>query len=431
MTMTAIGLVAASLLSTTDPASVLTGVEKTAHFEIRFRPDSRAEASVDRVASLVEGDLEHILKELDLHEFKYTIRLFLYDDVAELQKITGVPSGGHSTTLESHVPHDNDQTRVHELVHVVAEKFTEHGPEPRNLFFAEGLANAVLRFVSGVPVDAVAAFYLKRGELPTLAEIHAIPNFYAWLGQHPGFNGYDVGGSYFRFLLDTYGAAKTRKYYGGVPARQAFGVDLASLEKGWHARLGKVALRPGLQDLLEERAGGRPGALKRSPEATLDDAILGPASEWKSLDGAPIATGDPAKWDGAALVLSGEKNEGDWCFARLGAKPVGDAIVRCEAEPLDSCYGVQIQIGTNCQAMVLRGQGAFLYCESRAVAHDPATSLSIKPVDIVLRRRKGHATVWVDGKLVADADVDGSPAMIGVGCTGGKARIRRIAFRPL
>lgn len=430
-------LLCAALLQAGEPAKVLTGVEKTPHFEIHFRPNSRAEASVDRVAALVEDDLARILKELDLREFRYVIRLFLYDDVAELQKITGVSSGGHSSPLESHVPHDNDQTRVHELVHVVAEKFSESGPEPRNLFFAEGLANAVLRFVHGVSVDAVAAFHEHRGELPPLAEIHAIPDFYAWLGAHPGFDGYDVGGSWFRYLLDTYGAAKTRKYYRGVPAAEAFGASLAVIEKGWHARLDKLTLRPGLEALLEERANGPAAALKHSPEARLTDAILGPASEWKKLDRAPIAKGDPGvpgapgSWENGAVVLSGAKNQGDWCVARLGTEALGDAIVRCQAEPMAGCFGVQIQLGLPCQAMLLRGQGTFLYNEASAVAVDPKTPLGDKPVEIVLRRRQGRASIWVDGKLVAEGEVQAAHALLGVGCTGGKARITKIAVRAL
>src|SRR5262245_23444917 len=118
----------AAVAAAQDPAKVLTGVEKTPHFEIRFRPGSHAEASVDRVAALVEADLKKIVEELAFPEFKHTIRLYLYDDVAELQKVTGVPAAGYSIPLESHVPHDNDQTRLHELVHVVAEKLPEKGP---------------------------------------------------------------------------------------------------------------------------------------------------------------------------------------------------------------------------------------------------------------------------------------------------------------
>src|SRR5262245_18140944 len=102
-----------------EPDRILTGSEKTAHFEIRFRPGSRSEASVDRVAVVAEQDLQKILQELALPDFKHTIRLYLYDDVPELQKITrNSGAAGYSTTLVSHVPHDNDQTRLHELVHV-------------------------------------------------------------------------------------------------------------------------------------------------------------------------------------------------------------------------------------------------------------------------------------------------------------------------
>ncbi|HEX5052956.1 MAG TPA: hypothetical protein VFZ65_14365, partial [Planctomycetota bacterium] len=219
--------------------------ERTEHFAIHCRPGSRAEASVDRTASLVEADLAHILQELGLKEFPHTIDLFLYDDEHDLQQSTGVAASGYSVPLASHVPHDNDQTRVHELVHVVAEKFTEHGPEPRNLFFAEGLANAVLRFVTGVHVDAVAAFHRRRGDLPSLAEVQGAPDFYKWLQQHPHVDGYDVAGSWLRFLLDAYGAEAVRRYYRGVPAREAFGKPLDELEAAWHARLDAVVLRPG------------------------------------------------------------------------------------------------------------------------------------------------------------------------------------------
>jgi hypothetical protein len=430
----ALAIVCATAAFSQNPGTVLTGAEKTAHFQIHFRPGSKAEASVDRVAALVEDDLKRILTELGVTEFRHTIKLYLYDDVEELMKVTGVPAAGYSVPLESHVPHDNDQTRVHELVHVVAEKFTEKGPESRNLFFAEGLANAVLEFVTGVHVDAVAAFYKKRGELPTLAEVHKLDDFYSYLRAHPGFNGYDVAGSYLRYLLDTYGAPKTRKYYCGVPAKEAFGVDLNAIEKGWHARLDKVTLRPGLLALLEERADGPRAALKRSPEAKLTPAILGPAAEWKSLDKATITTPDPGKWDALGdrpwLMLSGDKSQGDWSVARFDGILVGDGMVRCTAEPLDQCYGVQIQLGTNCQAMVLKNQGAFLYGDKGAVAHDPRSQLN-QSVEIVLRRRGAKASVWIDGTLVAEGDVDKNQAVLGVGCVGGRARMSKVAVRKL
>ena len=434
-----VGLLVAALTTieatAQDPAKTLVGVEKTVHFEIRFRPGSRAEASVDRVKALVEDDLALILKELGLTQFQHVIRLFLYDDVAELQKITGVGAAGYSIPLESHVPHDNDQTRVHELVHVVAEKFTEKGPEKRNLFLAEGLANAVLRFVHGVSIDAVAAFHKTRGELPPLAELLGAADFYAWLTRHPGFNGYDVGGSYARFLLDTYGAAKVRKYYCGVPAREAFGADVPSIEKAWHARLDKVTLRPGLLALLEERTDGPAAALRRSPEAKLDEKILGPATAWTKLARATIPKGAPGAWtadpSGApVLALTGTASDGDWCLVRVGDDEHGDAMLRCTAEPGEGCYGLQIRLGPKCQGLVLRGQGAFIYTDVGGIAHDPKTSLGDKPVDIVLRRAKGRAHLWIDGKLVCEAPIDSAAAPISVGSVGGKARFRDLAVRP-
>ena len=117
--------------------------------------------------------------------------------------------------------------------------------------------------------------------------------------------------------------------------KEAFGADVAEIEKGWHKRLDAVVLRPGLFALLEDR-DDPVGALKRSVEAKLSPAMLGPASEWKALDGAEVIAGDPAKWEGTgaagAFVLSGEKSQGDWSVARISVEPLDDAIVRCRAQ---------------------------------------------------------------------------------------------------
>jgi hypothetical protein len=421
-------LALAALAVAQDP---LTGRESTAHFEIRFRPGSRAEASVDRVKAVVEDDLARILRELGLKDFPFTIQLSLYDDVAELQRITGVPSGGHSTTLQSHVPHDNDQTRVHELVHVIAEKFTEvRGSEARNLFFAEGLANAVLRFVDGVSVDAVAAFHKRRGDLPSMAEMHALTDFYAFLPKHPGFGAYDVAGSWMRYLLDTYGAAKVRQYYMGTPVKDAFGKELPEIEQGWHARLDAVVLRAGLQALLQQRLA-RSAAERNAGEAQLSAEVLGPESEWRALGEGALVTGAPGKWTENGFELSGVKNDGDWCIARIAGEPVGDGIVRCTARALPGCYGVQIQIGSKCQALVLRGQGTFLYTERGGTGHDGKVQLGDAPVQIVLRRRGKQGSIWIDGRLVAEGPVDPEPGQVGIGSVGGKARFTGVALRRL
>lgn len=405
----------------------LTGSVETAHFDIRFREGSRAEASVDRVASLVEGELALILREVGLKEFRGTIRLCIYDDVAELQRVTGVSASGFSVPLCSHVPHDNDQTRVHELVHVVAERFRERGPEHRNLFVAEGLANAVLRFVDNVHVDCVAAFHKQRGDLPTMAEVHEARDFYAWLREHPHVGSYDVAGSWMRFLLDAHGPQKVRRYYRGVPAKKAFGADIAALERAWHAHLDTVVLRPGTRLVLRQRLGRTPA--ERDPAAPAIAALLEPESAWRRVAEDTLRDAATVETDGADTVftLSGKPNEGDWCEARFDGDH-GDVIVRCTAEPLGSCYGVKIQLGGRCQAMVLRGQGAFLYGRSGASAHEGSITLG-KTAQIVLRRRGDRATVWVDGKLVLEGEVGEAAAPLGIGCVGGQARFRAVAVR--
>jgi hypothetical protein len=116
--------------------------------------------------------------------------------------------------------------------------------------------------------------------------------------------------------------------------------------------------------------------------------------------------------------------------ARLG-KELGDAMVRCTAEPLPGCFGVQIQLGPHCQAMVLRGQGTFLYTEVGGVGHDGKVQLADRPVQIVLRRRGGQGSIWVDGRLVAEGPVEARAGRLGVGCVGGGARFTGIAVRRL
>ncbi|MCA8973655.1 MAG: hypothetical protein KDC98_02990, partial [Planctomycetes bacterium] len=106
----------------------------------------------------------------------------------------------------------------------------------------------------------------------------------------------------------------------------------------------------------------------------------------------------------------------------------GDAAVRCTAELQGSCFGVKIQLGPDCQAIVLRGQGAFLYCRSRASSHDGSVAPG-KSVQIVLRRRGDRASAWVDGKLVLEGEVDGAAARPSIGCVGGPARFRDVAVR--
>ncbi|MBL8768759.1 MAG: hypothetical protein JNL94_15395 [Planctomycetes bacterium] len=413
------------------PDDILTGVVKTDHFVIRFREGSRAEASVDRVMVAAEADLARILARLEFPQFSETITLYLYDDVVELRKITQTQSDGVSVTRTSHVPHDNDQTRLHELVHVVAEFLPEKGDEPRSLFFAEGIANAVLEHVHGIHVHSVAAFEMRRGMLPSLDELHRDPDFYGWLARHPGVNGYDIGGSYVLHLFETYGVKKTRRYYKGASAKEAFGKSLADVEKGWHARLAKVQLRPGLEQLLRERSG-QPAQFTKyvEPDGLLTPQLLGPPAEWTALK-PKQATGNGVgsfARDGDAWVLEGPRDSGDWAECVLSDATYGDAWVKCRAEPVGDCFGVKLILGPKCQALLIGG-GSFIYTDIGGIAHDADVKCAGKPVDIVLRRVGGKATVWFDGVKVLEANVPGDAAPVSIGVVQGSAKFTDVAVR--
>src|SRR5262245_37732657 len=158
----------AALVQAQDPDRGLTGSETTEHFTIRYRPGSRAGASVDRIAVMAEREYAFIIKALDA---KPTggFELHLYDDVAELVAVTKTRgNAGFSSGSVSHLPYDSDQTRFHEMVHLIALRLPKQGSEDRNLFFSEGLANAVLEFVDGVHVHAVASHDARRAVLPPL-----------------------------------------------------------------------------------------------------------------------------------------------------------------------------------------------------------------------------------------------------------------------
>jgi hypothetical protein len=69
--------------------------------------------------------------------------------------------------------------------------------------------------------------------------------------------GYTTAGSFLRFLLDTYGAAKLRAlYHSGGDFEAAYGVPLATVEAAWRTMIGKIQLPPGSIEAQRERFRG-------------------------------------------------------------------------------------------------------------------------------------------------------------------------------
>lgn len=421
------------LLCAAAVAGPLTGVVETSHFKVRFRPGSWAGAAADRAAAMAERDLARICSLLGIaNDGSY--ELYLYDDVAELAAITKTQgNAGFSAGNQVHVPFDNDQTRFHELVHVVAYRLPKTGEEPRSLFFAEGLANALLEYVHDVHVHAQAAFYRRTRKLPGLAEMTGAADFYAWLRAHPGFNGYDVAASWFRFLLDTQPVEAVRRYYTGTPAKAAFGASLAKLEKGWHRVLDGFQLRPEVETLLRQRAGEAVEfeLYPLDPWLRLPEEVRGKDKDWTVLAATPRHSPAAERWAHADGAWTGSSPDGNWVWRELGKRKLKSAAISARIRPAPNCIGVQVRLGGGVQAMLVQN-GVFLYdAQNRPLHASQKARLSpaSPEIHILLLRRKSHARVWVDGVLVLEGRVGSEAARPGFGVALGTASFRDLKIR--
>ena len=413
------------------------GKALTKHLEIRFRTGSRAAASADRWAADGERLMLRILRALgtegDTAAPAARFQLFLYDSVPELSALTGTTgNAGFSFGRASYVPYDNLQTAEHELVHVVAGAWPKTGDETRNLFLAEGLANAVLTYVDDVHVHAVAKFYRDRKALPPLAEMTGAADFYAWLRAHPGFGAYDVAGSYVRFLLDEFGAQKVRAYYTGTAPKKAFGKTEKQIETAWLAALAAFEVRPSVQTLLSRRngAGGEFSHFETDPEKRLPADIRGDPDDWKSLLDAQLTSAEKGVWTRADDALVAASDGGVWNAATFGRKKFKDCAIQMRVA-LSKCGAVQLRLGEGCQAMLV-ANGTFVWRNAAPTASNGEyRNPQNGEVHLTLVRRGGTLTIFVNGDKAASGAVDASAQLPGVALNGGSVRVLELKIRKL
>ena len=399
-----------------DPLKTHTGALKTAHFEVRYRPGSRAAAAAPRTAAKAERDLADLCRALAI-ENDGSYRLFLYDDVGELGAITGAKgAGGFASGRDVHIPYDNDQTRKHEIAHVVTVRLPKTGDESRNMAFPDGIANSLLVYVHGVHVHAVAKFYRSKKKLPPIREMVTVADFYGWMRARPGFNGYDVMASWFRFLLDSYGVEEVKRYYTGTPAQDAFGKGLPALEKAWHAALDRYAVLPEVEALLRRRAGEDVtfDIYPLDPFGRLPQKLRGKEKDWKSLKAKPLRS-----------------TTADWVWQDLGRKKYKRAVLEAVLKPTAGAAGVAIRFGDRCEALVVQ-PGVFLFAQHKALASSGDSRLGQRTeVHVALVRRGSEIEIWVDGFKVLTGRAGSGDALPGVGVAGGSLEVARIRVRKL
>ena len=419
-----------------DEKTTHSGTFETKHFKIHYRPGSRAGASVERTGAAAERDLERICAALALKvDGHYDV--WLYDDLRELHLLTGSEgNAGYSTgspadlPFRSHLPYDVDQTRFHEMVHIVAaDRVAFKTP---NMFFNEGLANALLEYVDGVHVHAVAKWYRTRKKLPAIAEMTGATDFYAFLRAHPGLDTYDIAASWFRFLIDTYGIEKVKKYYGGAAPKAAFGQDEPALEKAWLAALDAYVLRPEVETLLSQSNGEDADFTHVVPQE-LPPELLGKPDDWTSLLDAKLRPAAAADWkrtkDGISATWS-PGTPGDWSVCELGDELLGDCVVRAKVKS-SGAGGLQLRLGAENQLMLVNG--TFVYRDGSPAAHAafPSMSVAKRDVDLALVRRGRELTAYVNGTKILTLDAAGGPTRPGIAIVGGAATFSDVRYRKL
>jgi hypothetical protein len=259
-------------------AQTLAASTRTAHGEIRFRTGAARE-NVDQVSGLVERELVRICRLLEVSsEVHYTVLLF--DDAAAMCATLNLPEyiGGICSGATLVTTFNNDQGTTHELAHLVAN--VQIGPAG-SAFLAEGLADALLKLTHGFPIHASVKYHHVRGRLPPLIEIMNAPDLAAWGEAHPQApHSYNIAASWMRFLLETRGAARLKRYYRGGTVDDVFGVEQATLERQWHAALDQFNLRPEQEAVLASRNDhvDTPIALLVGDGLALDGSAVAPVS---------------------------------------------------------------------------------------------------------------------------------------------------------
>ena len=396
---------------------------------VRYRPGSLAGAHAESVATAAERDLDRIGRTLAV-EVKGPFTLWVYDDEHELHEITGNQrAGAFSAGADVHLPFDNAQTRVHELVHVVQHQLPRSGDEPRGLAYHEGLANAVLEHVHGVHVHAYAAVHARAGQIPPISEPLGAPDFYAWMREHRGVDWYDVSGSWMRFLLDAYGPQKLVRYAQGTPARKAFGADVETLETRWRKLLEAWPVRPEVETLVRARDGEDVDFTTFVRGVPQD--VLGALEDWVSLGDAELHPDEPANWRREGDGLVGTQGGDAWTACELGDETYRDCVFHAVVRTPAACP-IQVRIGPDHQVMLVNG--TFLYrADNTSVAHSPSPALTPdrRRTEFYVLRRGARVEVWVDGvKALVAPGVRGA-FRVGVGLHRGQAVFEELRVRRL
>ncbi len=282
------------------------------HYRAGDWPDEQLRADVKANVDAF-GELETLL------DMKFTGRahLFLYRDVVQMEELTGSGTFAFATGAFS-IHQVRDFRGVHELAHLFALQFPAHPDRFSDPFVVEGLATGLSEFESGAPLHAWCATYARLGCLPGLWDLRRTFPDGAPAGVHP----YHVAGSFVRFLIETYGIGKVKRWYvNALEAEVVFERNFVRLEWDWLSMLSALDVDLSHEQVVLKRIGGGRERLPESLAAIKGDQLF----DGLNLEGWKAS--GPDEWSARGGLISGRR-KGPWSVLRRPIDPAAQVGLR-------------------------------------------------------------------------------------------------------
>jgi hypothetical protein len=206
------------------------------HLHVHAPLASRASYQAPALAAAAESARANNLRLLGAADYAPRLEVLVVESREAMRPFLNSTPGGWAETAQSAVlVVAGDSARAplrHELMHVLSWQLW--GP-PSGHWISEGLAMHAVGRCHGRELHAMAASLAAEGRLVPLAEL---PRRFDVAGDH-GAAMYVQAGSFVRHVVESYGIDRLRAFWplGMRSAPRTLGVDLATLERDWRARL--------------------------------------------------------------------------------------------------------------------------------------------------------------------------------------------------
>ena len=206
---------------------------------VHYRPGSFAARHAVMLTRSADASVRRAIEIVGIEHYEHPVDVFFFDTRADLIAFVGVPATGYADWESSSVFLVFSPTwrafDTHEIAHVVSINTWGVPVEPI-WWIREGLAVYADGRCREHTVQALAAEYLRRGELPYASDL--IYRF-ANVGEMPGYLG---SGSLVGFLYETYGVEAIHRIWqqGGDAIETVTGASLNAIDARWRAWLENV-----------------------------------------------------------------------------------------------------------------------------------------------------------------------------------------------